>query len=236
MRAAAYPRVWRSLRGGSYTAGVRAVGTAPRVPVKLAACKTLASSFLSMSLALNSRANHTRGDSHTYLSFGKGLSHCPVLSARTAASNRRELTMESPLSTLPPISAVLSPSPPESDGTESTASSQPYDEDALDALMGRCEHLSARRRLRARAAAAAARRRDVIERTGDDSVASSVTNDFPAPEPVEMPPKSGNGGRRGRAASTRATPPASRAARPGLSPHRGGGCLKRVQRPCCCSQ
>ena len=54
------------------------------------------------------------------------------------------LTMESPLSSLPPISAVLSPSPPESDGTESTASSQPYDEDALDALMGRCEHLSAR--------------------------------------------------------------------------------------------
>ena len=69
--------------------------------------------------------------------------------------------MESPLSTLPPISAVLSPSPPESDGTESTASSQPYDEDALDALMGRCEHLSARlaayeRELEVKLAAAAA--------------------------------------------------------------------------------
>ena len=46
--------------------------------------------------------------------------------------------MESPISSLPPISALLSPSPPtesSSDGTESTASSQPYDEDALDALI-----------------------------------------------------------------------------------------------------
>ena len=99
--------------------------------------------------------------------------------------------MESPLSTLPPISAVLSPSPPESDGTESTASSQPYDDDALDALMGRCEHLSAR--LAAYEREPAARPRGAATSSSNepgDSVASSITNDeFPAPEPVEMPPK-----------------------------------------------
>ena len=99
--------------------------------------------------------------------------------------------MESPLSSLPPISAVLSPSPPESDGTESTASSQPYDEDALDALMGRCEHLSAR--LAAYEREPAARPRGAAISSSNepgDSVASSITNDFfPAPEPVEMPPK-----------------------------------------------
>ena len=99
--------------------------------------------------------------------------------------------MESPLSSLPPISAVLSPSPPESDGTESTASSQPYDEDALDALMGRCEHLSAR--LAAYEREPAARPRGAATSSSNepgDSVASSITNDeFPAPEPVEMPPK-----------------------------------------------
>ena len=99
--------------------------------------------------------------------------------------------MESPLSSLPPISAVLSPSPPESDGTESTASSQPYDEDALDALMGRCEHLSAR--LAAYERAPPARPRGAATSSSNepgDSVASSITNDeFPAPEPVEMPPK-----------------------------------------------
>ena len=99
--------------------------------------------------------------------------------------------MESPLSTLPPISAVLSPSPPESDGTESTASSQPYDDDALDALMGRCEHLSAR--LAAYEREPAARPRGAAISSSNepgDSVASSITNDeFPAPEPVEMPPK-----------------------------------------------
>ena len=99
--------------------------------------------------------------------------------------------MESPLSSLPPISAVLSPSPPESDGTESTASSQPYDDDALDALMGRCEHLSAR--LAAYEREPAARPRGAATSSSNepgDSVASSITNDeFPAPEPVEMPPK-----------------------------------------------
>ena len=99
--------------------------------------------------------------------------------------------MESPLSSLPPMSAVLSPSPPESDGTESTASSQPYDEDALDALMGRCEHLSAR--LAAYEREPAARPRGAATSSSNepgDSVASSITNDeFPAPEPVEMPPK-----------------------------------------------
>ena len=101
--------------------------------------------------------------------------------------------MESPISSLPPISSVLSPSPPESssDGTESTASSQPYDEDALDALMGRCEHLSAR--LAAYEREPAARPRGAAISSSNepgDSVASSITNDFfPAPEPVEMPPK-----------------------------------------------
>ena len=98
--------------------------------------------------------------------------------------------MESPISSLPPISSVLSPSPPESssDGTESTASSQPYDDDALDALMGRCEHLSARLAAYERAPPARPRGAAVSNEPGD-SVASSVTNDFPAPEPVEMPPK-----------------------------------------------
>ena len=102
--------------------------------------------------------------------------------------------MESPISSLPPISALLSPSPPtesSSDGTESTASSQPYDEDALDALMGRCEHLSAR--LAAYEREPAARPRGAATSSSNepgDSVASSITNDeFPAPEPVEMPPK-----------------------------------------------
>ena len=98
--------------------------------------------------------------------------------------------MESPLSSLPPISAVLSPSPPESDGTESTASSQPYDEDALDALMGRCEHLSARLAAYEREPAARPRGAATSSNEPGDSVASSITNDdFPAPEPVEMPPK-----------------------------------------------
>ena len=102
--------------------------------------------------------------------------------------------MESPISSLPPISALLSPSPPtesSSDGTESTASSQPYDEDALDALMGRCEHLSAR--LAAYEREPAARPRGAATSSSNepgDSVASSITNDFfPAPEPVELPPK-----------------------------------------------
>ena len=102
--------------------------------------------------------------------------------------------MESPISSLPPISSVLSPSPPtesSSDGTESTASSQPYDDDALDALMGRCEHLSAR--LAAYEREPAARPRGAAISSSNepgDSVASSITNDFfPAPEPVEMPPK-----------------------------------------------
>ena len=102
--------------------------------------------------------------------------------------------MESPISSLPPISALLSPSPPtesSSDGTESTASSQPYDEDALDALMGRCEHLSAR--LAAYEREPAARPRGAATSSSNepgDSVASSISNDFfPAPEPVEMPPK-----------------------------------------------
>ena len=125
--------------------------------------------------------------------------------------------MESPLSSLPPISAVLSPSPPESDGTESTASSQPYDDDALDALMGRCEHLSARLAAYEREPAARPRGAATSSNEPGDSVASSTTNDFPAPEPVEMPPKKRHGGAQ-RAASTRATPPASRAARPEGSP------------------
>ena len=101
--------------------------------------------------------------------------------------------MESPISSLPPISSVLSPSPPtesSSDGTESTASSQPYDEDALDALMGRCEHLSARLAAYEREPAARPRGAATSSDEPGDSVASSITNDeFPAPEPVEMPPK-----------------------------------------------
>ena len=72
--------------------------------------------------------------------------------------------------------------------SQATASSQPYDEDALDALMGRCEHLSARLAAYEREPAARPRGAAVSNEPGD-SVASSVTNDFPAPEPVEMPPK-----------------------------------------------
>ena len=97
--------------------------------------------------------------------------------------------MESPLSSLPPISAVLSPSPPESDGTESTASSQPYDEDALDALMGRCEHLSARLAAYERAPPARPRGAATSNEPADSVASSITTDDFPAPEPVEMPPK-----------------------------------------------
>ena len=72
---------------------------------------------------------------------------------------------------------------------------------------------------------AAARRRDVIiNEPGGDSVASSITNEFPAPEPVEMPPKKRQR-RAARAASTRATPPASRAARPEEAPVENSLCV-----------
>jgi len=57
--------------------------------------------------------------------------------------------------------------------------------------MGRCEHLSAR--LAAYEREPAARPRGAATSSSNepgDSVASSITNDeFPAPEPVEMPPK-----------------------------------------------
>jgi len=94
--------------------------------------------------------------------------------------------MADPVHDLPPMSALLSTSvESSSDGTASTSSWACDDAEALDMLMGRCEHLSAR--FAAYSGEPIARPRGAATSADPgDSVASSVTHeDFPSPAPLE---------------------------------------------------
>mmetsp|Transcript_20133 Transcript_20133/g.62045 ORF Transcript_20133/g.62045 Transcript_20133/m.62045 type:complete len:117 (-) Transcript_20133:44-394(-) len=93
-----------------------------------------------------------------------------------------------PLDLLPPLSDVLGPSssPEPSEGTESTCSYDVDDEGAIEALMGRYEHLAARFSAFADDDAAARRERGA---GGDAAPADDDADAFPAPAPVPRPRK-----------------------------------------------